>query len=67
MQRGEAIILSPQISASYSGQQGMVEDGAFVGGLSFYMSYRHVRVGPSLLWTTHHPGKEFHLETLTEK
>lgn len=36
MQRGEAIILSPQMSASYSGQRGVVEEGAFVGGVIFF-------------------------------
>ncbi|PKU46067.1 hypothetical protein llap_3636 [Limosa lapponica baueri] len=36
MQKEEAIILSPQISPSYSGQQGMAEDGAFAGEVVFF-------------------------------
>lgn len=56
---GEEICLLANQSPSYSGQQGMAEDGAFVARVIFFMPYRYTGDGPPLLNGQDSSGSSF--------
>lgn len=50
--RGEEICFLTNQPSSYSEQQGMAKDGAFVARMIFFMPYRYTGDGPPLpVWT----------------